>query len=38
MNVTNVYAYDLRDGVRDLASMTGSQRRASSRLAYLGEY
>lgn len=37
-NVTNVYSYDLRDGVRELASISGAQRGAQNRLAYLGEY
>jgi hypothetical protein len=34
----NIYSYDLRDGVRELASLSGVHRRANARLAYLGEY
>lgn len=34
----NIYSYDLRDGVRELASLSGVHRRANARLAYLGGY
>ncbi len=34
----NIYSYDLRDGVREMTSLSGVQRRASARVSYVGEY